>query len=250
MYSAELIQQRFTAPQDYNLWPQAENHTQWPGTGKMGDPIFDAFYSSEIQFISNDTYQQGAVQAAGAALLDRIGKPVVLLGHSQGGPMATVIADARPNLTEAIVLLEPMGPPFQQAVFSNKSSLVWGLADIPLVYSPAVTNPNTELVKETIAPTAENTASCILQAESPAPRHLVNLAPKPILVVTAEASYHAVYDQCTVAYLRQAGCSRTEHLELRSVGVHGNGHMMFMEKNSNDIWELLQRWIGEHIPDF
>ena len=109
MYSAELIQQRFTAPQDYVLWPQAVNHTQWPGTGKMGDLIFDAFYSSEIQFISNDTYQQGAVQAAGAALLDRIGKPVVLLGHSQGGPMATVIADARPNLTEAIVLLEPMG---------------------------------------------------------------------------------------------------------------------------------------------
>jgi len=30
-YSAEIIEQRFTAPADFNLWPQAALHTQWPG---------------------------------------------------------------------------------------------------------------------------------------------------------------------------------------------------------------------------
>jgi pimeloyl-ACP methyl ester carboxylesterase len=30
-YSAELIQQRFTAPENYRLWPQSRLHTQWPG---------------------------------------------------------------------------------------------------------------------------------------------------------------------------------------------------------------------------
>lgn len=30
-YSAEIIEQRFTAPKDFNLWPQASLHTRWPG---------------------------------------------------------------------------------------------------------------------------------------------------------------------------------------------------------------------------
>ena len=34
-------QQRFTAPEKENLWPQAKLHTQWPGTGQAGDPVFD-----------------------------------------------------------------------------------------------------------------------------------------------------------------------------------------------------------------
>ena len=33
----------------------------------------------------------------------------------------------------------------------------------------------------------------------------MNIASVPVLFVTAEASYHAVYDHCTVAFLRQAG---------------------------------------------
>lgn len=30
-FSAEVIEQRFTATQDFNLWPQASLHSQWPG---------------------------------------------------------------------------------------------------------------------------------------------------------------------------------------------------------------------------
>lgn len=30
-YSAEIIEQRFTAPEKFMLWPQASLHTQWPG---------------------------------------------------------------------------------------------------------------------------------------------------------------------------------------------------------------------------
>ncbi|CAD0097431.1 unnamed protein product [Aureobasidium mustum] len=245
--SAELIQQRFTAPQDYKLWPQAVNHTRWPGTGRMGDAVFDAFYSSNVQLADNDSYSQATVQAAGAALLDRIGKPVIVIGHSQAGPMAILVADARPNLTEAVILLEPGGPPFRGAVFNNASARPWGLTEVPLVYSPSVSDPTIDLAKEVIPASSENLDGCILQASSPAPRHLTNLAPKPILVVTAEASYHAVYDHCTVSYLRQAGCIRTDHLELGNAGVHGNGHMFFMEKNSREIWVLLLEWIEWHL---
>ncbi|PNP82739.1 hypothetical protein FNYG_03970 [Fusarium nygamai] len=242
-YSAQIIEQRFTAVQEFNLWPQSQKHTQWPGTGKRGDPVFDAFYASNVQFINNATYQQETVQAAGAALLDKIGKPVILLGHSQGGMMPILVADARPKLTKGLILLEPSGPPFRDAVFSTKASRAYGLTDIPLVYSPAVTDPSTDLVQEVQPSRGKDFVECILQAKKPAPRRLVNLAKKPILLITSEASYHMPYDYCIARYLKQAGCSKTKHIELGEVGIHGNGHMMFMEKNSDQIQALVERWV-------
>lgn len=229
--------------QRYALWPQAACHTQWPGNGSMGDPVFDAFYSSNVQFIGNAAYQETAVQAAGAALLDRIGRPAVLVGHSQGGLMPIVIADARPKLTRGLVLLEPTGPPFREAIFSTKPSRKWGLADIPLTYSPAVDDPAVDLKQQTYPARGENYTECVLQADDPEPRRLVNLASKPILIVTSEASYHAPYDYCTAEYFKQAGCSRTKHLELGDIGIYGNGHMFFMEKNSNQIQKVVKDWV-------
>src|SRR5215510_6230568 len=45
------VQQRFTAPEKFNLWPQARLHTQWPGTGMAGDPNFDQFFASQVLFV-------------------------------------------------------------------------------------------------------------------------------------------------------------------------------------------------------
>ncbi|KAK5997734.1 putative secreted lipase [Cladobotryum mycophilum] len=224
-FTVSRVQQFFTATRDYLLWPQAVNHTQWPGTGKKGDPIFDAFYAANVQFLANETYQQVTVQQAGAALLDRIGKPVILLGHSQGSNMPLLIADARPNLSKALILVEPTGPPFQEVLWSNPGARAWGLSDAPMIYSPAVHDPNQDLVREEHAP--------------PSP------SSQPILLVTGEASYHARYDYCTVKFLQQAGCSKTEHLDLGKVGEHGNGHFIFLEKNSKEVQLLLKDWIAK-----
>lgn len=242
--TAEYYQQKFTAPQDYLLWPQAINHTQWPGTGRMGDPVFDNFYSASYPSLTNNTVQQMSIQAAGVQLLDRIGKPTILLGHSQAGPYPLLLADLRPNLTDSLIMLEPTGPPFQEAVFSNASSRPYGLTEIPITYSPAVTNPSVDLVRKTVPAASQNLSACILQADSPAPRQLVNIAPKPILVVTTEASYHAVYDYCTVAFLRQAGCNNLKYISLPEVGIYGNAHMLFMEKNSDTLFGLVNTWLN------
>ena len=241
VYRAEYIEQLLTASQDFNLWPQANLHTQWPGSGRIGDSIFDAFYASSVQFLSDGLVQQSAVQAAGAALLDRVAKPVILVAHSQGGLMPWLIADARPHLVHAIVAIEPTGPPFHEAVFSNTSDRAYGLTDIPLTYAPPVIDPATDLVRQTISPELPGNASCILQADEH-PKQLVNLKNIPVAVVTAEASYHVPYDWCTVKYLRQAGV-QTDHLYLPEQGIHGNGHMLFLEKNSDRIAELLKDWI-------
>jgi len=53
---------------------------------------------------------------AGSALLDRIG-PAILLTHSQAGQFGWILADARPSKVKAIIAIEPMGPPFTNAIF-------------------------------------------------------------------------------------------------------------------------------------
>ena len=64
-----------------------------------------------------------------------------------------------------------------------------------------------------------------------------------ILLETGEASYHASYDEGTVRFLRQAGVN-VKRLKLAVVGVHGNGHLQFLEKKNLEIIELLKKWMG------
>jgi hypothetical protein len=61
-------------------------------------------------------------------------------------------------------------------------------------------------------------------------------------VLTSEASYHAPYDHCTVAYLNQAGV-KTTFIRLDEVGVRGNGHMMMLEKNNMAIAGVMANWL-------
>ena len=80
-----------------------------------------------------------------------------------------------------------------------------------------------------------------LQADPP--RRLVNLAGIPILILTGEASYHAPYDHCTSAFLRQAGVEH-DFVRLSEAGIGGNGHMMMLEKNSADVSALIMKWLA------
>ena len=64
----------------------------------------------------------------------------------------------------------------------------------------------------------------------------------PTLILTSEASYHASYDHCTVAYLAQAGVKST-FIRLDEVGVKGNGHMMMLEKNNMAIAAVMAGWL-------
>ena len=53
------VQDRFTAPEKAMLWPQAKLHTQWPGTGVAGDPVFDQFFSSQVPFVQKPDADPG-----------------------------------------------------------------------------------------------------------------------------------------------------------------------------------------------
>ncbi|KAI1778154.1 alpha/beta-hydrolase [Hypoxylon cercidicola] len=242
-YPAESIQALFTAPKDFGTWPQAKLHTQWPGPGTMGDPVFDRFYASGLQIASDVVLQETASQAACAALLDRIGRPAILVGHSAGGPVPWLAADARPGLVAMVVALEPAGPPFFKVGIRSGPGAPWGISNAPITYDPAVADPGTDLAKRNVEAPGPGLVDCVLQAEEPPPRRLARLVDVGVLVVTAPASYHAQYDWGLVRYLRQAGVADVQHLRLEERGILGNGHMMFMEKNSDEVAAEIVRWI-------
>ena len=131
-FTAQQIERQFTAPEVYKAWPQAVKHNQWPGSGaragRMGDPIFDQFFASQVQSLASDLETQEKMLAASGALLDRIG-PAILVTHSQGGMLGWVMAEARPALVKGIMTIEPSGPPFENAVTATTKARAWGLTD-------------------------------------------------------------------------------------------------------------------------
>jgi pimeloyl-ACP methyl ester carboxylesterase len=245
------VESRFTAPEHYNLYPQAHLHTQWPGTGRAGDPAFDQFYASQVPYVNKSEVIQTLNRDAAVALLDKIG-PAILMTHSQSGAYGWTITEARPNLVKALVQVEPSGPPVHDMeligapdYFRDGVLRPWGLTAIPLNYSPAVTDPSQLSFVRQEKPDAPDLAKCWLQA-SPA-RQLPDLQRTPILVMVGEASFHAPYQHCVVKYLEQAGVHPT-WIRLGDIGIHGNGHMMMLEKNNLQVADVIVRWLAKTSP--
>ncbi|GLQ51807.1 alpha/beta hydrolase [Dyella flava] len=242
-----LVENLFTAPEDGGSYPQAQLHTRWPGgkhKGHAGDPVFDQFYASQVASLDNPESER-LMQAAGAALLDEIG-PAILLTHSQGGLFGWLMADARPGKVMAIMAVEPGGPPYQDDLYKSGADRISGLTTEPLTYDPPVSVASPLQFEQQAEPDAPELARCWLQKGTP--RRLVNLANVPVLVLTAEASYHAMFDHCTARYLSQAGVS-VQFIRLQDVGITGNGHMLMLEENSLDIAAFLDAWLSGHMTE-
>jgi pimeloyl-ACP methyl ester carboxylesterase len=248
-YTAAQMEKLFTASAiKGGDWPQAKKHSQWPGEGpnkgQRGDPIFDAFYATQVESVASNEETQKMVQKAGGALLDKIG-PAILVTHSQSGPFGWLIADIRPNKVKGIIAIEPSGPPFQNTSTGRSKSLPWGLADIPLTYDPPVKDPSEIEIVEVKSDSADLISGWL--QKKPA-RQLPNLKSIPILIITAEASFHAPYDHWTAKYLEQAGVKNT-YIRLADQGIHGNGHMVMIEKNNIEIAAFLRKWLERNIEN-
>lgn len=250
----ENTEKRFVAPERYKLWPQAHLHTQWPGPGIPGDPVFDQFYASQMPSIQDFTLQQLLNRDAILALLEKIG-PAILLTHSQSGTFGWPVADARPDLVKAILAVEPNGPPFfdlqnvpgpEWFRSAPTQARPWGITAAPLSYSPPAANASDLVIIQQERPDGPDLTKCWLQRSSA--RQLLNLQKVPILILTAEASYHAPYDHCTVRYLEQAGV-RPTWIKLADIGIRGNGHMMMLEKNNKEIAAVMSGWLIKSVSD-
>jgi pimeloyl-ACP methyl ester carboxylesterase len=214
-YEIEACERAFSACAELGDWPNARLHTQWPGSGRRGDPVFDAFYASLVGHLADHALMERLMRSCGTALLEEIG-PATLVTHSQSALAGWIIADAVPHLVSAIVAVEPYGPPERPP--TSEAALQHA---VPPLRDTITYNP------------LHATESGIL----------TRLAPIPVLVITGEASYFDSYDALLVQILRRAGVD-AEHVRLGDVGIRGNGHMMMLELNNGHIAEYLSRWMS------
>ncbi|KAF5393791.1 hypothetical protein D9757_000380 [Collybiopsis confluens] len=245
-FDTTYVASHFSAPEKFNLWPQSALHTQWPGNGTPGDPIFDNFYASTMPSLNSDEESSIKVKAAVGKLLDNIG-PVILLTHSQSGQYGWILGDFKPSLVKTIIAVEPIGPPFINAVFPPLTpARPFGMTEIPIAFSPPISSASDLKIEVNPALTNASLGTTCFRQVNP-PRQMVNLVGIPTLLVTSQAGYHAIYDDCSVDFLTEAGVPVT-HVRLEDVGIFGNGHMMFMEKNNLEIAEkVVLDWIQRTI---
>lgn len=247
MRTGRTLEKIWTAP-TLEDFPQAAKFTQWPGTGKMGDPIMDNFTRTQVPFMGAG--QDKLVIDANVQLLDLIGTPVIMLTHSQGGWFGWNIADERPDSIVAIVTVEPAAPPIRgvdSATVSYRESgggMQWGVTNTPITYDPPISEASELNVVLDESLGGEDIVGCYRQ-EEPA-RQLVNLVDIPVLFLNGEGSYHRIVDHCLAHWLNQAGVN-TRYVRLEEVGLPGNGHEMMLELNSKGISDFIGGWLEETL---
>lgn len=225
-------------------------------------------------------------QSAMQSLMKRIGK-AILIGEGTGGTIAWLTADVEPDLVAGVVAVEPAGPPFGTAAIKEghrkyytpyvkrkEGYRIWGLADIPLTYDPALPSPAELVNRAWQSPLdiasfgrTDGEGTCFLQSkielddfaipqaieEDTDPnipplqvRQLVNLKKMPQVLVTAHASSHMAYDWATVSFMKQAGVD-VDWIKLEDYYLWGNGHLMFLEQNSNEIAQLIESYLRNFV---
>ena len=249
--TGELMEQVWTggapAPTPQRSWPQSDKYTQWPSDapnkGQIGDPVFDYFAKTELNFPSGDDMEPLAAEDL-VQLVDLIRKPVVLLLHSRLATSGWLLADARPKMIKAIIAAEPWGPPIQNAELDARGpGHIWGLTNFPMHYDPPVKDASELQTVQEAQADGPGLVPCWIQKE-PA-RKLINLEGIPVLNVSSQASYHRPYARCVAKWLNQAGV-KTEYVRLEDVGLPGNGHQMMSEKNSAGIAKFFMQWLDKN----
>ncbi len=240
-------QSLWAAIERFMLWPAARFHTQWVGPAVDGDSTFEQFLASQAQAMTVAALQEELTAQGLVALVDKIG-PSILVPHSQPGSAAWLVADRRPELLKAIVTIEPGGPPVfrdePHLAFPPSATFPWGVTRNPITYDPPVTSPSQ--LSFIALPKDPDVSTCYVQAAPP--RKLPNVAKVPILYLSSPSGYNTAWDPCTTKYLTQAGVSY-DWVRLQDIGIEGNGHFMFIERNSDEVARVVLKWIERHVPN-
>ncbi|MBV8893194.1 MAG: hypothetical protein JO266_14700 [Acidobacteria bacterium] len=250
--TGELMEQVWTGgappPNPQRSWPQANKYSAWPSNapnkGQIGDPVFDYFAKTELNFPSAPDMEPLSAEDL-VQLVDLIAKPVILLLHSRLATSGWLLADARPKMIKAIIAAEAWGPPIQNAELDARGpGHIWGLTNFPMHYDPPIKDASELQTVQEAKGDAPGLLPCWVQKE---PAHkLINLIGIPVLNVSGEASYHRPYARCVAKWLNGAGV-KTEYENLEEVGLRGNGHQMMSEKNSAEIAEYFMTWLDKHV---
>jgi pimeloyl-ACP methyl ester carboxylesterase len=251
MRSPKSVERDFIAYEKYDLFPQARLHTQWPGSGTVGDPIFDQFMAETLPMIGDAKIREAVNRDATIALLDRIG-PAILMPHSQSAAPVWLAADARPHLAKALLMVEAGTSSFYEVKLvgaprwfeDGPLAKPYGVTYAPITYDPPVRGiEDFHLVRQE-KPDAPDLARCWLP-QAPAPQ-LINFRNIPTLQMSAEASFGAPTAHCNAAFLKQAGVP-VDFIRLADIGIHGNGHFLMLEKNNLEIAAVIADWLDRRV---
>lgn len=205
-------------------FPEGGGETQWPFAAN-DESAFDSFIAAYGPMPADLAASQTLDADRLSSLLDRIGKSIIVT-HSASGPDGWLIADRRPNLVAGIVAVEPMGPAFGD--IPGIGSLKWGLTAAPITFDPP------------LATAAQ------VRAADPLTLKIPGLKGLPVALLTGETSIFASFATSIVPFLRTAGAS-VHHLDLPALGIHGNGHGLIYERNSDDAFEVVSRWLSTSV---
>ncbi|KAL7901826.1 Alpha/beta hydrolase family domain-containing protein [Trichoderma sp. SZMC 28014] len=273
--TVDRMEQEFTASEHCPLpdgslaWFSAAKHTQWPGTGRRGDTIFDYTMDSTTSMVLPKLQHEELGTIAVRDLLEKIG-PSFLLGHGTGATIGMLTADAVPRLVRGLISIEPDGPPCAVAGREVEGRMIYspylkydpnirkyGISDAPFTFSPAPQPaPGEHPLKIQVRQHPANAGCYMAQEIFPKMRiynmrkaegqelvpQLVQLVRVPHVVVTSQSSPNSVYDWAFTNFIRQAGAV-ADWYYLPNQGFFGNGHLMHLEKNSDDIAQHLDRWV-------
>lgn len=204
-------------------FPEGGGETQWP-FDPQDAAAFDAFIAPYGPIPADLTFSQDLDADRLARLLDRIG-PAIVMTHSASGPDGWLIADRRPGLVKAVVAIEPMGPPFGKT--PGFGALDWGLTAAPVTFDPPRATPDE------------------VRAADPASLHIPAMRGLPVALVTGETSVFASYGPAIADFLANAGAA-VDRLHLPDHGIHGNGHGLIYELNSDEALKPVLRWLDAH----
>ncbi|KAK5992508.1 putative secreted lipase [Cladobotryum mycophilum] len=278
--SAQVIERELTGPAKFEPrgWVRAALHDKFPGTGQRNDPIFDNYVAGLAPMIPRKPERETLAQQGLNALLKRTGK-AILIGVGTGAVAAWLAADIQPESVDKVIAIEPTGPPFGVTYEERRGFRVYtpfvkhsnklrpyGLSEIPLTYDPPANQEDffnnvpplpTEVCfrKDRKGSVVRQVGLGILNDDPDSSmgqqadinqknnvRQLIQLKKMKHLMITSEASSHTTYDWQTLTFLRDAGV-RVAWIPLEKGRIRGNGHLMFLETNSDRIASMIDEWI-------
>lgn len=233
----------------------------WPGHGRSG--------ALDPDSITGELVCQGL-----AGMIRELGGPVVLVTHSMGGALGWRVAEIAGPQIIAIAGIAP-GPPGN---IQPRGEIVSETAEEFLIRTPQRTarmkrggvtfNDEEFVVRKLVgssrrfprarigayAKSLSTTASRLLYERQNTLGSQVRVqnqacfAGKPILVLTGDEDLDHPRDiDGAVAEWLAANGARTEFVWLADRGITGNGHMLMMEDNSDDIADMVIAWIDTAI---
>lgn len=204
------------------------------------------------------------IAAALGTLLEAVG-PAIVIAHSAGGPPAWWMAETLPDKVGAVIGVAPGAPANLVDVLPDDAALVASLAHDKEAGCPVYAPRDSPVVAHRAfirdfwanAPRFPQAAfdayAATVVAESPnvlnerfniggqglAIREPSVVAQRPLLVITGEhdARHPRSTDQKLADYLA------ADFIWLPDIGIKGNGHMLMIEDNSDEIAGVLFRWL-------